>query len=63
MITYTLLQLAAMARAQAAYDHQEPPDNHDCKVDGHKWHRLPGHAPDGTCFAKCTKCGVVEECP
>ena len=51
----------SMARAQAAYDAQGPPEEHDCAEDGHKWIRMPGEAKDGTRFARCVKCGLEAE--
>ena len=51
----------ALARGEARRDAQEPPEEHNCRLDGHDWHRLPGEAGDGTRFVKCRKCGREEE--
>ena len=54
-------QNRAIAKAQAAYDAQEPEEPWDCEEDGHVWRRLAGESEDGTRFAKCWTCGAVEE--
>ena len=46
-------------RAQAAYDAQEPEDEHSCEVDGHAWKRVRSDA-DGNVEFKCRYCGEVE---
>ena len=61
MITFNLLNQAAFSPAQAAYDHQMPPEDHDCKEDGHEWRWLPGEAKDGTRFMRCIKCKAEAE--
>lgn len=49
-------------RAQRMYDAQMPPEDPEpCEETGHDWKRLPGRAADGAQFAKCRKCGLVEE--
>ena len=61
MITFNLLNQAAMRKAQADYDNQLPPEDHDCKEDGHEWRWLAGVAKDGTRFMRCIKCGEKAE--
>jgi hypothetical protein len=50
-----------MERAQRDYDARQPPEEHNCDEDGHRWHLLPGESKDGTRFKKCRKCGQTEE--
>lgn len=60
MIDFNPLFDRSYMKAQRAYDNQMPPEDDDepCR---HKWRKIPGEAPDGTRFVKCTKCGKVEE--
>lgn len=51
----------SVERAQRVYDAKVPDDDSDCKESGHDWRRLPGRDNDGTQFARCRKCGLVEE--
>ena len=50
-----------MDKAQRAHDNKLPPEDVTCEEVGHKWKRVPGEAKDGTQFAKCARCGTVEE--
>ena len=51
----------AFHRAQRNYDAQMPEEFWDCEEQGHRWKRLPGESKDGTCFARCIKCGLEKE--
>jgi hypothetical protein len=51
----------SIERAQRDYDARQPPEEHNCDEDGHRWHLLPGESKDGTRFKKCRKCGQTEE--
>jgi hypothetical protein len=53
---------AAFDRAQARYDAQEPPDDHDCREDGHRWRRTRvAVIKDETIIEyKCRECGKTK---
>lgn len=53
---------SGFARAQRAYDRQEPPDNEHEEC-AHAWRAIPGQdtETDGARFVRCQKCGAVEE--
>ena len=50
---------ASFDRAQARYDAQEPPDDHDCEEDGHRWRitRVSANQDDTVIEYRCTECG------
>ena len=50
---------SAFDRAQARYDAQEPPDDHDCEVDGHCWRKTRVAVIRGETIVeyKCAECG------
>jgi len=51
----------SLDKAQRAHDAEMPPEDNTCDEIGHKWKRVRGTAADGTQFAKCVRCGIVEE--
>ena len=52
----------AFDRAQARYDAQEPEDDHDCEIDGHRWCQVRVRVIRGETVVeyKCRECGEVK---
>lgn len=48
------------AAAQAAYDAQQPPEDWNCREDGHRYRRTGSETKDGDAEVRCTVCGRRE---
>lgn len=48
--------------AQARYDSQEPEEEHDCEIDGHRWRQTRVRVIRGETVveSKCRECGEVK---